>query len=132
MESPQISEIIASAISLLAVCVSLYSVRQARTTALTGTYFSEMAGAYSDYLCCVSEFALRRGAAERDALAAALYRLQLFASPEIFSDALELYELLLDWAKSNPSGALAVDDATHILGSKMREHLEKVRECGRP
>ena len=132
LESLQISEIIASAISFLAVCVSLYAVRQARKTALTGTYFSEMASAYSDYLRCVSEFVFRRGTAVRDALVVSLYRLQLFASPEIFSDAMELYRFLLNWAKSNPSGALAVDDATYNLGVKMRKHLEKVRKRGRP
>ena len=117
-------------IAFLSVCISFYSVRQARKTALTGTYFSEMVQAYSEYLRRVSEFALQRGLAERNALVVALYRLQLFASPEIFSDAQELYAFLLSWAKSNPSDALAVDDATYNLGVKMCEHLKKIRERG--
>ena len=135
MKSPEISEmidLIALGIAFLSVCVSFYAVRQSRKTALTGTYFSEMAQAYSDYLRCVSEFAFRRGLAERDALAAALYRLQLFASPKIAVDAQKLYVSLLQWASTNPTGALSVDELTNSLGSEMREHLEKVRKLGCP
>lgn len=128
----ELIDLIALGIAFLSVCVSLYAVRQARKTALTGTYFSEMTQAYSNYLCCVSEFAFRRGLAERDALAAALYRLQLFASPKIAGDAQELYVFLLQWAASNPTGGLPVDELTNNLGSEMREHLEKVRQYGRP
>ena len=99
---------------------------------MTGTYFSEMAKAYADYLRCVSEFVFRRGTSERDALVAALYRLQLFASPEIFDDAQELYAFLLRWAASDPSEALAVDDRVCNLTDEMRAHLDRTRKRGRP
>ena len=117
-------------ISLLAVGVAFYSVHEARRTALAGTYFSEMASAYSDYLRCVSQFAFRRGVAERDALAAALYRLQLFASSEITTAAQDLYVSLLDWAQTNPSGALDMDAKVNDLGSEMRRHLNEARKRG--
>ena len=122
--------IISLIIAFLSACVSVYAVHQARKTALTGTYFSEMAHAYSEYLCCVSEFAFRRGQSERDALAAALYRLQLFASREIASDAQQLYVLVLDWAASNPTGALLLDEQVNSLGEKMRNHLNQARKRG--
>lgn len=127
----QILPFITSLSSLLSVVVAFYAVQQARKTALTGTYFSEMAQAYSGYLRCVSEFVFRRGLEERDALAASLYRLQLVASKDISSDAQELYVFLLAWAASNPSGALEVDVQLNRLGSKMREHLDQARKYGR-
>ncbi len=126
----QILTIISLLIASSSACVSVYAVQQARKTALTGTYFSEMAHAYSEYLCCVSEFALRRGQSERDALAAALYRLQLFASREIASDAQQLYAFVLDWAASNPTGALLLDEQVNSLGDKMRKHLNQARKRG--
>ena len=132
MTTDDILTIISLVIAFLSVCVSFYAIHQARKTALTGTYFSEMAHAYSDYLRCVSEFAFRRGASERDALAAALYRLQLFAAPEISRDAQQLYVFLLEWASSNPDRALSVDEKVKRLGLKMREHLENVQQRGRP
>lgn len=131
-ELKDILPLITSGITLLSVFVSLYAVQQARKTALTGTYFSEMTQAYSGYLNCVSQFVFRRGTEERDALAASLYRLQLFASDEIALDAQQLYIFLLDWAKTKPTQALAVDDRVNKLGSKMRKHLASVREKGRP
>ena len=118
-------------IAFLSACVSFYAVHQARKTALTGTYFSEMAQAYSEYLHCVSEFAFHRGVSQRDALAAALYRLQLFASPQISRDAQQLYVFLLDWASSNPTGALPLDEKVNSLGAKMRIHLAQARKHGR-
>ena len=127
----QILPFITSLSSLLSVIVAFYAVQQARKTALTGTYFSEMAQAYSGYLRCVSEFVFRRGLEERDALAASLYRLQLVASKEIASDAQELYVFLLAWASSNPRGALEVDERLNNLGEKMREHLNQARKYGR-
>ena len=111
--------------------MAFYAVKQARKTALTGTYFSEMAQAYSGYLRCVSEFVFRRGLEERDALAASLYRLQLVASREIASDAQKLYVFLLAWASSNPAGALEVDEQLNSLEAKMREHLDQARKYGR-
>lgn len=127
----QILPFITSLSSLLSVAVAFYAVQQARKTALTGTYFSEMAQAYSGYLRCVSEFVFRRGLEERDALAASLYRLQLVASKEISSDAQDLYVFLLAWASSNPRGALEVDERLNNLGEKMREHLDQARKYGR-
>lgn len=127
----QILPFITSLSSLLSVIVAFYAVQQARKTALTGTYFSEMAQAYSGYLRCVSEFVFRRGLEERDALAASLYRLQLVASKEISSDAQDLYVFLLAWASSNPRGALEVDERLNNLGEKMREHLNQARKYGR-
>ncbi|OUN05532.1 hypothetical protein B5G43_12665 [Flavonifractor sp. An92] len=132
MELDTLFSVASALISLSAVCVSLYSVRESRRTALTGTYFSEMANAYSDYLSCISEFVFRRGASERDALAAALYRLQLFASSEISADAQKLYIFVLDWASTNPTRAPEVDALVSDLGYKMREHLEQTRKYGRP
>ena len=130
MELDNILAIISSAIAFFAVCVSLYSVHQSRKTALSGTYFSEMTKAYSDYLCCISEFVFRRGTVERNELVAALYRLQLFASCEISIDAQNLYIFVLDWAASNPTSALAVDERVNNLGNKMRKHLDQVRKRG--
>ena len=130
MELDHILAIASSTIAFFAVCVSLYSVHQSRKTALTGAYFCEMTKAYSDYLCCVSEFVFRRGSAERNELAAALYRLQLFASREIAIDAQNLYMFVLDWAASNPTRALAVDEQVNDLGSKMRKHLDHARKLG--
>nr|WP_317324498.1 hypothetical protein [uncultured Flavonifractor sp.] len=132
MELDNILSVISAAIAFSAVCVSLYAVRQSRQTALTGTYFSEMAQAYSEYLRCVSEFAFRRGLTERDALAAALYRLQLFASRDISVDAQRLYVQLLDWASSHPSSALELDGPVNEIGDKMRRHLDQARRHGRP
>ena len=126
----QILTIISLIIAFSSACASVYAVQQARKTALTGTYFSEMAHAYSEYLCCVSEFAFRRGQCDRDALAAALYRLQLFASREIASDAQQLYVSVLDWAASNPTGALSLDEQVNSLGHKMRKHLNQARKRG--
>ena len=124
--------VISLIIAFSAVCVSLYSVHQSRKTALTGTYFSEMAQAYSEYLRAVAEFVFRRGAAERDALAASLYRLWLFASPEIFEDAQGIYVQLLSWAASNPSGALELDEKVQKLADDMRVHLDSTRKHGHP
>ena len=132
MELDILFSTISASISLAAVCVSLYSVHQSWKTALTGTYFSAMAAAYSDYLCCISEFVFLRGASERNALAAALYRLQLFASHEISVDAQNLYTFVLDWASSNPTRALSVDERVNSLGYKMREHLDQTRKAGHP
>ena len=132
MELDTLFSVASALISLSAVCVSLYSVHESRRTALTGTYFSEMANAYYDYLSCISEFVFRRGASERDALAAALYRLQLFASSEISADAQGLYIFVLDWASTNPTRALEVDALVNDLGYKMREHLEQTRKYGHP
>ena len=126
----QILTIISLLIASSSACVSVYAVHQARKTSLTGTYFSEMAHAYSEYLRCVSEFAFRRGQSERDALAAALYRLQLFASREIAFDAQRLYVFVLDWAASNPTGALSLDEQVNSLGEKMRSHLNQARKRG--
>lgn len=132
MELDVIFSTISASISLAAVCVSLYAVRQSRKTALTGTYFSEMTKAYSDYLCGISEFVLHRGISQRNALAAALYRLELFASREIAIDAQDLYIFVLDWAASHPTSALAVDEQVNSLGRKMREHLDQMRRSGHP
>ena len=128
----QLLTVVSLCIALASVLVSFYAVRQARKTALTGTYFSEMTQAYAEFLRYVTEFAFRRGAAERDALAASLYRLRLFASPEIFRDAQQLYAFLLAWASSNPSEALALDEKVHNLGDKMRFHLDQTRKRGEP
>ena len=131
MTIDDILTIISLVIAFLSACVSFYAVHQARKTALTGTYFSEMAHAYSEYLRCVSEFAFRRDVSSRDALAAALYRLQLFASSEISWDAKQLYVFLIDWAVSNPTGALSLDEQGNSLGAKMRNHLTQARKRGR-
>ena len=132
MNAEQLFTIVSLCIALLSVIVSLYSVQQARNTALTETYFSEMASAYSGYLCSISDFVYRRGAAERDALVASLYRLQLFASSKISRDAQELYVYLIDWASSNPTGAIDLDELVNALGEEMRTHLDLTRKRGEP
>ena len=124
--------VISAGLSLASVFVAAFAVLSARRTALTGTYFSEMTKAYADYLHCVADFVLRRGAAERDTLASALYRLQLFASSEIASDAQDLYATLLNWAQSNPTNALQIDSLTNDLGAKMKAHLDRTRKRGNP
>lgn len=134
MNPENISEIlplISTIISCASVVVAVFAVQEARKTALASTYFSEMTKAYSEYLRCVSGFALRRGVNERDALAASLYRLQLFAPKEICKDAQELYAFLLAWASSNPSGALEIDARLAHLGLEMREHLAQSGKIGR-
>ena len=118
------------AISVVAVCVSLYSVHQSRKAILNGTYFSEMAQAYADFLKCVADFAHQRGMQERDALCASLYRVELFAPRDISVDAQNLYIFLLDWAASNPTRALSVDEKVNNLGLKMRNHLGQFRQSG--
>lgn len=110
---------------------AILAVFQTRKTALTEIYFAEMVQAYSDYLRCVSEFALRRGAPERDALVAALYRLGLFAPQEIFDDAQDLYALLLERAASNTGGPLGVDGQVHDLREALYAHLDQARKHGR-
>ena len=132
MNAEQLFTIVSLCIALLSVIVSLYSVQQARNTALTETYFSEMTSAYSGYLCSISDFVYRRGAAERDALVASLYRLQLFASSKISRDAQELYVYLIDWASSNPTGAIDLDELVNALGEEMRTHLDLTRKRGEP
>lgn len=127
MDTDNILTALSIAVSFLAVCVSLYSVIAARRTALTGTYFSEMASAYSGYLESIARFAYHRGATERDALSVALYRVELFASGDISRDAQGLYVYLLRWAASRPAGALDIDQRVNALGREMRIHLEHCR-----
>ena len=117
--------------ALLSVFVAAWSVVQSRRTALTGVYLSEMTAAYSDFLGCVADFVFRRGLEERDALAAALYRLVLFASDEIADEAQMLYHSLLQWGKTNQSQALEVDRMVNHLGNLMRADVGKFRKTGR-
>ena len=127
-----VCNVISFLLAFAAICVSLYSVREARKTALTEAYFSEMAAAYADYLRCVSDFGYRRGFEERDALSAALYRIELFASPDICKEAEDLYVYILDWAASNPTRAISLDTKSNHLAVLMREHLKKTQKSGNP
>lgn len=132
MTRNEVLTLISAIAAIAAVCVSLYTAQTAKKTALNGTYFSEMAQAYSGYLKCVSEFVSRRGLPERDALASSLYRLLLFAPIEIADAAQDLYTFLFEWAGSDPHRALSVDERTNDLGNMMREHLEAVCRTGNP
>lgn len=127
-----ICNVISFLLAFAAICVSLYSVREARKTALTGIYFSEMAAAYADFLKCLSDLALRRGPGERDALAAAIHRLLLFAPTDIYKEAEELYLLVLDWDETNSTQALSLAEKSSHLAVLMREHLKKTQKSGNP
>lgn len=110
-------------IAFVAVCVSLYSVCEARKAVLTGEYFSEMADAYAAFLKCTAEFAFRKGRPELDALASALYRLMLFASDEIGQEAQDLYSFAIEWAQSGQQRGLPLDEKVNHLGDLMRKDL---------
>ena len=116
--------------AVLAVFVSAWAIREARRTAPTGTYFSEMAAAYADYLRTVSNFVFERGLPERDAMAGALNRLFLFASPEISEKANALYTLVLQWGKSAMLPASPIDELLNELVGLMRADLDLFRKTG--
>lgn len=117
-------------VALLAVFVSFYAIREARRTALTGTYFSEMAAAYSGFLRAVSDFVFERGYPERDAMASALIRLVLFASPEIAGKANELYTMALQWGKTRSLPASQLDARLNGLTAPLRADLDHFRKTG--
>lgn len=130
MNIANICACVSCVIAFASVCASIYAVVQSRKTTLTGTYFSEMSSSYSEFLRCAGDLALKKGFAERDALVAALYRLQLFASEKISSDAQLLYVALLDWAQSGATRALTMDEKINQLGVLMREDLAHFRKTG--
>lgn len=111
-------------IALAAVCVSLYSVREARKAVLTGKYFSEMVDSYAAFLKCTADFAFHKGGPELDALASALYRLMLFASDEIGEKAQGLYCFAIEWAQSGQQRGILLDEQVNHLGNLMRKDLE--------
>lgn len=110
-------------VAFAAVCVSLYSVREARKAVLTGKYFSEMTDAYAFFLKCTAEFAFHKGKPELDALAGALYRLMLFASDEIGNEAQNLYVFAIEWAQSGQQRGLPLDEKVNSLGDLMKKDL---------
>lgn len=130
MDGIQWISIISSGVALLAVFASFYAIREARRTALTGTYFSEMAAAYSDFLRAVSDFVFERGLRERDAMASTLNRLFLFASPEISGKANELYTLALQWGKTGSPPASQIDARLNELVALLRADLDHFRKTG--
>ena len=103
---------------------------QSRKATLTGVYLSEMAAAYSDYLKCVADFVFRRGNAERDELACALYRLLLYASDQISADAQDIYKLLLKWGMSGDQRAAYLDQRVNHLSDLMQKDLDCFRRKG--
>lgn len=114
-------------IAFASVCVSIYAVRQSRKTALTETYFSEMASAYAEFLHCIANFVFRRESPERDALSAALYRVLLFASDEIATSAQQMYVQVIDWVMSGTDRALTLDENLNRLEELMRADLDRFR-----
>lgn len=130
MNVANICACISCAIAFASVCASIYAVVQSRKTALTGTYFSEMSSAYSEFLKCAADFVFQKGFDERDALAAALYRLQLFASEKISSDAQLLYLAVIDWAQTGTVHAREIDHRINQLGVLMRDDLAQFRKTG--
>ena len=131
MNIANICACVSCGIALASVLASIYAVVQSRKTALTGTYFSEMASAYADFLRCVGNLVFRRGNPERDALAASLKRLLLFASDEIGDSAQVIYVETLKWASRDRSDALELDDNLNQLEVLMRKDLEHFRKHGR-
>ena len=109
MDLSQVVALAGLGISLVSVVVAFYAVRESRKSVFSDTYFSEMVSAYAQYLGCVANFVNRRGLPERDALAPALYRLELFAPKLIAIEAQELFTLVIDWARAGQERALLVD-----------------------
>ena len=116
--------------AVFAVFVSAWAIREARRTALTGTYFSEMAAAYAGYLRCVSNYFFLRGRDGRDELTGALYRLMLFASPDICECARELYKDLCTLEDYSPESTARLDKRMNSLENMMRSDLEVYRKNG--
>ena len=131
MDSTQWTSLISSGVALLAVFVSFYAIREARRTALTGTYFSEMAAAYAGYLRCVSGYFFLHGLEGRDELTGALYRLMLFASPDICVCAQELYTDLCTLKDYSHESRSRLDKRLDFLENMMRSDLESYRKRGR-
>lgn len=125
MASPY--EIIASIVSICALCISVYSIRQSKRSDLNAAYFAQMTASYSAYLGSISQFVMLRGKAQADQVAGCLYQLKLFATPGIMRQAQELYELLLTWQPQNFSGHFPYDNQIHALSESMREHLDSFR-----
>ena len=130
MDLANVFACVSCGIALLSVIVSAYAVVQSRKTALTGTYFSEIASVYAEFLRCSGNFVFRKGSPERDALVSALYRLQLFASEQIAGEAQELYLALLEWAASGASRALELDYKLNRLSTLMQADLDHFRKKG--
>lgn len=132
MDLDAILTILSLVIAFTSVCVSLYSVQQARKTALTGTYFSEMTSAYASFISAVNNFVyhccdLRM----RDELSSALLRLQLYAPPSIDQAAQRLYVKLLDWGEQPHDGALDIDKTLQELQDDMKADLDYFRRVGK-
>lgn len=130
MEFSQIISLISLGISFLSVVAAFYAVRESRKAVISGAFFSELIDAYADYLKCVADFVYRRGLSERDALAASLYRVLLFAPGPIGDEAQALYVYVLDWAQSGQSRALSVDERVNRLGDMMRENIAFLQRNG--
>lgn len=126
----ELSGILSVVIAFAAVCASIYAIRQARKTALTGAYFSEMALAYSAYLQCATDFAHRRGLKERDDMTAAFYRLSLFASEAVLKDATGLYHFLIAWAQEGILLGVQPGNRLEKCQELMRNDLEMYRRHG--
>lgn len=130
MEFSQVIALASIGVSAVSVFAAIYAVRESRKALLSGTYFTEMADAYANYLKCVASFVYQRGIKERDALSAALYKLLLYAPQPIADKAQELYCFVLEWARSGQAGALPVDEKVNRLGELMRENVADVRRRG--
>lgn len=120
-------EWIASIVSVCALCVSIYSVRQSKRSELNAAYFAQMTVAYSDYLGSISQFVLLGGKPQADHMAVCLYQLKLFATDEIMKKAQALYQVLLDWQSQGSSGNFPYDGKVHDLAEAMRHHLDSFR-----
>ena len=125
--------LISVGVAFLSVCVAVYSVRESRKSVITGTYFSEMVDAYSDYLKCVTCFVFHPGCSERDALISSLFRTSLYAPTSINDEAHELYVFLVKWAQSGqnqPLGVDGVDEKVDNLREMMHENIIDIRSMG--
>lgn len=125
MASPY--EIIASIVSICALCISVYSIRQSKRSELNAAYFAQMTNSYSAYLGSISKFVMDGGLQARDDLAVRLYQLKLFATPEIMRQAQVLYQVLLDWKPQGSSRGFPYDEKIHDLAEAMRHHLDSFR-----
>lgn len=118
--------LISIGVAFLSVCVAVYSVREARKSVITGTYFSEMVNAYADYLKCVFYYNLEHERSDRHILNAALFKLLLYAPSQIGDEARGLYDFVLSGDQSKEDLARRINQ----LLALMRENIADLQKKG--
>ena len=117
-------EILPSIVAFAAVIVSGIAISNARKTAITSTYFTELTKSYRDYMDHITRFVYTPCDETRNNLVSSLYAVGLFSSDEVFDAAQSVYCELIDWNRAGRGYTLHVDAMVNKLGDLMRKHLE--------